>query len=202
MQWRQKLGAEERAEINRKNAQRSTGPKTPEGKAKSSRNSFKHGAYSEQLVLSSEDAAALNERRADLRAQHQPANETERILVNELAEKFWRIRRARLFEVNAPEDRAKLKALAAVQRMMSSAERGFHRSLATLRQLRKERQKDGFVSQDSPALSATPARSAERSERVRNLDGSVPQNTDHDQRKPTSPFERARCQLTIATCQT
>jgi hypothetical protein len=124
MQWRQKLGAEKRAEINRKNAQRSTGPKTPEGQAKSSRNSFKHGAYSEQLVLSSEDAAALNELRADLRAQHQPANETERILVNELAEKFWRIRRAGLFEVNAPEDRAKLKALAAVQRMMSSAERG------------------------------------------------------------------------------
>jgi hypothetical protein len=39
-----------RAEINRANAKKSTGPKTVEGKAASSKNAFKHGMYSKSLA--------------------------------------------------------------------------------------------------------------------------------------------------------
>ncbi|HSU30291.1 MAG TPA: hypothetical protein VLJ11_03565, partial [Bryobacteraceae bacterium] len=46
-----------RAEVNRQNALHSTGPRTPEGKRASSRNSFQHGLYSKQLVLPGEDPA-------------------------------------------------------------------------------------------------------------------------------------------------
>jgi hypothetical protein len=81
---------------NRANAQKSTGPATPEGKARSSRNSFKHGLYSKQLVVGAEEAAELDALKAKLRAEHQPINETEEILVNELAEQFWRLRRSRI----------------------------------------------------------------------------------------------------------
>ena len=87
-----------RAEINRANAQHSTGPKTVEGKDKSKHNSFKHGLYSKELVLPDEDPAELDELRATLRAEHQPADETEGILVNEIAENFWRLRRMRKLE--------------------------------------------------------------------------------------------------------
>jgi hypothetical protein len=38
-------------ETNRQNAQASTGPKTPAGKGRSSRNALKHGAYSALPVL-------------------------------------------------------------------------------------------------------------------------------------------------------
>jgi hypothetical protein len=137
-------GTYTRAETNRANAQHSTGPKT-QGKANSSRNSFKHGLYSKQLVTSSEEAAELDALKADLRAEHQPANETEEILVNEMAEQFWRIRRARRMEASILDDRnVVLTHLAAVQRMMTSAERGFHKALSTVRQLQKGR---GFVPQ-------------------------------------------------------
>jgi hypothetical protein len=134
-----------RAETNRANAQYSTGPKTFEGKANSSRNSFKHGLYSKQLVTGSEEAADLDALKADLRAQHQPANDTEEILVNEMAEQFWRIRRARRLEASLFDDgNVNLTHLAAVQRMMTSAERGFHKALSALRQVQKDR---GFVPQ-------------------------------------------------------
>jgi hypothetical protein len=137
--------ARTRAEINKANAQHSTGPKTVEGKANSSHNSYKHGLYSKQLVIGNEEAAELDALKIDLRAQHQPANDTEEILVNEMGEQFWRIRRARCLEASLLETGdIVLSHLAAIQRMMTSAERGFHKSLATLRQLQKDR---GFVPQ-------------------------------------------------------
>ncbi len=80
-----------RALVNKQNAQLSTGPRTAEGKLASSRNSFKHGLYSRKLVIQGEDPADLDALRDDLRREHQPANTTEEILVNELAENYWRI---------------------------------------------------------------------------------------------------------------
>ena len=139
-----------RAEVNRQNALHSTGPRTPEGKRASSRNSFQHGLYSKQLVLPGEDPAELDALRQDLRREHQPANTTEEILVNELAEHYWRLRRMRKLEARImgtgalDELERGLRLLAIVQRTMASAERGFHKALAALRQLQKQR---GFVPQ-------------------------------------------------------
>jgi hypothetical protein len=143
---------------NRANAQKSTGPKTIEGKANSSRNAFKHGLYSKRLVIDGEDAAALDALKADLRAEHQPANQTEEILVNELAEQYWRLRRARRLEAESLcAEQVVLTHLAAIQRMMSSAERGFHKALTALRQLQKAR---GFVPQEQLSGSRSESASA------------------------------------------
>ena len=132
--------SEARLAANRANAEKSTGPKSEEGKIRSSRNSFKHGLYSKQLVLPGEDPAALDQLKADLRAEHQPINETEEILVNDLAEQYWRLRRARRLEAESlSAEQVVLTHLAAIQRMMSSAERGFHKALTALRQLQKDR---------------------------------------------------------------
>jgi len=139
-----------RAEVNRQNALHSTGPRTPEGKRASSRNSFQHGLYSKQLVLPGEDPAELDALRQDLRREHQPANTTEEILVNELAEHYWRLRRMRKLEARImgtgalDELERGLRLLAIIQRTMASAERGFHKALAALHQLQKQR---GFVPQ-------------------------------------------------------
>jgi hypothetical protein len=139
-----------RAEVNRQNALHSTGPRTPEGKLASSRNSFQHGLYARQLVLPGEDPAELDALRQDLRRDHQPANTTEQILVNELAEHYWRLRRmrkleARIMGTGTLDDLERgLRLLSIVQRTMASAERGFHKALAALRQLQKQR---GFVPQ-------------------------------------------------------
>jgi hypothetical protein len=134
---------------NQANSQKSTGPKSADGKARSSRNSFKHGLYSKELVLPNEDPAELDQLRSSLRAEHQPINTTEEMLVNDLAENFWRLRRMREFETRAmqPENIHVWHdsgLLAVVQRTMASAERGFHKTLASLRRLQKDR---GFVPQ-------------------------------------------------------
>ena len=48
----------DRAAINRANSQRSTGPRTPHGKARSSLNAMKHGLSSQVIVSPKEDLAA------------------------------------------------------------------------------------------------------------------------------------------------
>jgi hypothetical protein len=147
---------------NQANSQLSTGPKSAETKARSSRNSFKHGLYAKALVLPGEDPAELDQLRASLRAEHQPANTTEDILVNELAENFWRIRRMRAREAVAMEPEnlqfwMETGLLALVHRTMASAQREFHRALADLRRLQKDR---GFVPQHAGDSAAQPAHPA------------------------------------------
>jgi hypothetical protein len=117
---------------------------------------------SEKLALSSESPDALDTLKAKLRAEQQPANETEEILVNEMAEQFWRLRRARVIETSLLDsDQVLIPHLTAIQRMMSSAERGFHKALNVLRQLQKERgfvpqkQESGSVPANSPAVGRT-----------------------------------------------
>ena len=149
-----------RAHINRFNAQRSTGPKTPEGKAHSSQNAFKHGLYSKQLIREGEDPAEFEQFRATLRSEHQPANTTEEILVDELVHHFWRLRRFREMEGRAWQPDAAATAidnglLTLLARTVASAERGFFRALAALTKLQKLR---GFVPQKTrPEQEAAPA---------------------------------------------
>ncbi len=139
--------AKTRAEVNRANAQHSTGPKSIAGKLRSSQNSFQHGLYSKQLIVPGEDPAEFDHLRATLRNEHQPADTTEEILVDELAQHFWRMRRFRELEARAwqPENLADWcdnGMMALIQRGMASAERSFHKSLTALRALQKVR---GFV---------------------------------------------------------
>ncbi len=126
---------------------RSTGPRTPVGKSTSRWNSFKHGLYAKQLVVPGEDPTELDSLRSSLRAEHQPANTTEEILVNEIAEQYWRLRRMRRYEAHgmASENFAywfEKGLLALVARQMGSAERGMHKAMTTLRRLQLDR---GFV---------------------------------------------------------
>jgi hypothetical protein len=71
-----------------------------------------------------------------------------------MAEQFWRLRRARVIETSLLDsDQVLIPHLTAIQRMMSSAERGFHKALTVLRQLQKDR---GFVPTKSTTCSVEP----------------------------------------------
>jgi hypothetical protein len=83
---------------NRKNAQRSTGPRTPEGKAVSSQNAARHYLTSKQVVIPGEDPAEYDALRASLVADLKPANAIEVDLVEELAAGSWRLKRAHRIE--------------------------------------------------------------------------------------------------------
>lgn len=141
-------------ERNRQNAQSSTGPKTPEGKAQSSKNAFRHGLASNRfLVLDWESVDDFDDLLANLRAEHQPATQTEALLVEKMAEHFWLSQRAlRLqdlcFRMDVPLcDQP--RELALYMRYGATHDRAFHKCIAELARLRAARQKAeaGFESQ-------------------------------------------------------
>lgn len=77
------LTPEQRAEINRQNAQKSTGPRTEEGKARARRNALRHGLRAETLALPNEDAAAVASRVSDWFDYYQPASPAAVHLTNQ-----------------------------------------------------------------------------------------------------------------------
>src|SRR5260370_5357680 len=86
-----------RAHINRANSKHSTGPRTAAGKRRSSLNALTHGLTAESAVLPSEDRAAYDLHRQALIDEHQPGTPTENILVEEVADTAWRLKRIPLF---------------------------------------------------------------------------------------------------------
>jgi hypothetical protein len=84
-----------RAEASRKNGAKSRGPKTPEGRARSSRNALKHGLRAEKfLVLADEDAAAFEALQAALLAELAPEGAVQTVLAQRVVSAAWRLARA------------------------------------------------------------------------------------------------------------
>lgn len=91
---------------NRRNAARSTGPRTPAGKAAASRNALLHGLTAASPLLPSEDSAAYRLHLDRFRAEWQPLGPTEESLVRRMAEADWALQRvpaleAALFDFHA-----------------------------------------------------------------------------------------------------
>src|SRR5215211_2959763 len=87
------MTSKKQIEANRRNALKSTGPKTPEGKASARLNATKHGLLSQEVLLPGEDEEALNELGERLRAELQPVGEMENLLVERIIDATWRLRR-------------------------------------------------------------------------------------------------------------
>ncbi|MGC9949360.1 MAG: hypothetical protein ABSF64_23590 [Bryobacteraceae bacterium] len=86
---------EARIHANRENAKKSTGPRTPAGKAASSRNRLRHGLRANKHILLADDdpeefLLLLN----DLDGRFQPVGDGEERLVLRLAADQWRLDRA------------------------------------------------------------------------------------------------------------
>ena len=92
------MTSEKQAQANRRNALKSTGPKTPEGKAAVRLNANKHGLRSQEVLLPGEDEETLKELDENLRAELQPLGELENLLVDGIIAAHWRLRRLRRVE--------------------------------------------------------------------------------------------------------
>jgi hypothetical protein len=79
---------------NRENAQKSTGPRTEEGKCRSRRNALRHGLTAETVVEGLEDPEDYRAFEAAIIADYDARTAVERELVLRLASLLWRIRRA------------------------------------------------------------------------------------------------------------
>jgi hypothetical protein len=78
---------------NRRNAQKSTGPKTPEGKARSRRNRLQHGLTAQTCMLEDEDPADLLELLGELREKFDPQDTDEDFLLERMAKARFRYER-------------------------------------------------------------------------------------------------------------
>ena len=81
-------------EANRRNALKSTGPTTPEGKERSRCNAVRHGLTAETVIAALEDAEDYQAFEAAVIADYDAESAVERELVLRLASVLWRLRRA------------------------------------------------------------------------------------------------------------
>jgi hypothetical protein len=92
------MPSQKQIEANRNNAQKSTGPKTPEGLLVSSRNAIRHGLTAEQVVISGEEESDSSEIFQAYEAEVQPATVIDHTLVHQIVAAHWRLRRLRQIE--------------------------------------------------------------------------------------------------------
>ena len=85
-------------EANRRNARKSTGPITEEGKQRSRCNAVRHGLAAETVIGALEDAEDYKAFEAAIIADYDAQSAVERELVLRLASLLWRLRRATTME--------------------------------------------------------------------------------------------------------
>src|SRR5262252_2640980 len=85
-------------EANRRNANKSTGPTTEEGKKRSRCNAVRHGLTAETVIGTLEDAEDYQAFEAAIIADYDAQSTVERELVLRLASLLWRLRRATSIE--------------------------------------------------------------------------------------------------------
>src|ERR1039457_6313677 len=80
-------------ESARTNGARSHGPVTPEGKERSAMNGLRHGFAASKIVFATEDRPEFDAMREAFIEKHQPTDDVESSLVDEMAVANWRLHR-------------------------------------------------------------------------------------------------------------
>ncbi len=158
-------------QANKQNAQRSTGPRTDEGKQRSSQNALKHGLCAKNPLIRGEDPDDFYRHGAQLEFQLRPANPVEEDLVEQIIDITWRLKRFARIEsgvinefydttaeqlANQGKDEDligkalahhnRLDALSRLSRYEGQLSRRYHSAMKELREARKQRGRSGFFS--------------------------------------------------------
>ncbi len=139
------LSASQQA-ANTSNAQLSTGPRTPEGKARSSQNALKHGLNARDLVIRADESEEFRLLQGDLQAELQPQGALEQDFFGQLLHAAWNLRRVHRLEADlarGPHDRLAddscEKAFNRFARHHARFERSYFRCLRELHALQTNR---------------------------------------------------------------
>jgi hypothetical protein len=188
-------------EANRCNAQKSTGPRTPEGKAVSKMNALKSGINAESLLIRMEEQADLEALIAEYYQRFQPATPEERCFVDILTRDEWQLRRLSAIEAELWEHQLTLldddepyprghafqladSTFARLQRRIDQTERSYKNALHELERLQQSR---GTAKPDTP-----PALRTIENNPVPPQIGVVSQNpTRGESRAPSAETDRA-----------
>jgi len=162
------MATQSQIDANRRNAQKSTGPTTPEGRAAVRHNALKHGLTSEVLIPMDEDRPQFDCLCDAFETEFQPIGPTEESLLENLVAAKWRLGRARreetgFFVKRAIElehdsqeyrelarnarlamivdlDSAGANTLAKISRYEARLERSFYKALSELRRTQSQRE--------------------------------------------------------------
>jgi len=108
-----KTSSENQITANRTNAQKSTGPKSSEGKAASKMNAVKHGILSREVLVAGEDHQELTALQEWFQEDLQPVGPMELMLVGQIVATHWRLRRVLAAESGEIKREAELKEASA-----------------------------------------------------------------------------------------
>ena len=136
---------------------KSTGPRTPEGKAISSQNALKHGLNARDVVLKNdEEREEFAKLLADLAADLNPDGVLETLLFNRLLRASWDLRRVERLEVEQAAEGIDLLddichlRLERLARYKMRAERSFYRAYREIRALQAESRAQDKAEADDP----------------------------------------------------
>src|SRR4029450_8800931 len=149
---------------------RSGGPRSEEGKARTRFNALKHGMRSKSALLPGESPEEYYDLKAKLKQGWKPQGPTEEFQVEQMLQNQWRLRRIAImeqdlfvesfessfggeeFDANPPGALTAALAnnkLTLLTRYENSARRAYYKALNELRSLQSERRKAGQAAQRS-----------------------------------------------------
>jgi hypothetical protein len=131
---------------NRENARQSTGPVTPEGKARTSQNALRHGLTARHIVIRPGEQQEFDELERSLLTELDPQGAVETLTFRELLHAAWNLQRFRRIEVelaadspSALSDPERAPVADRLARYQSRAQRAWFRALRELRTLQTNR---------------------------------------------------------------
>jgi hypothetical protein len=143
---------------NQQNAQYSTGPTSDAGKQAVSQNARTHGLSGAFAILPGENLDEYIDLLNGLLAEHAPTSETEKVLVQRMAQHIWISQRAINLQQLCLDPETGIcdseYRLALYLRYQTTHDRAFHKCLSELLKLRADKRKaaNGFVSQKPSAV--------------------------------------------------
>jgi hypothetical protein len=195
------MPSQKQIDANRRNALKSTGPKSDEGKAAVRMNALRHGLTAEQAVLPHENEDDYEKLRDGMLESYEPQDSAEQAIVEELVNAYWRLLRLRRVETcywdhlggcynRADEGIAEAllqtpeKQMRNFFRYYAQVERSYYRALAAANQIKRQRKplkaiaataENGFVSQiDLGGAGDSPAAGSQPASEASTRDTSLP----------------------------
>src|SRR5712691_3433385 len=147
-------------EANRRNALKSTGPKTPEGRAAVSMNSLRHGLRARTVVLPGENREEFNQLCDDREREWQPESRTAKFYLEQMAVSQWKLTRMEVAEAGIFKEtlsaKTQLPLLDRLWQAQHSLERSYARAQRELERLQPygPRRTPAKFAQEEPAPQA------------------------------------------------
>src|SRR4051812_8233818 len=137
------MATQKQIDANRRNAQLSTGPRTPEGKSAVKLNALRHGLRARTVVLPGEDRQEFNHLCDHLEQEWQPRTSTELFYLEQMAVSQWKLTRMEIGEADVYHEvtgaRVQIPLLDRLWRAQCRMERSFARAQRELERIQTSR---------------------------------------------------------------